>query len=276
MTFSPETIAELRRPAEIDKVNELLNHNGIDAIATPSGVAVVDLEKYRANRRRLTGTMTTACVESFKNYIGQFQSEGDALVFIDPTSMTAACALNFGTVTAPGHVDHWSKLALERTSAYIKLLQVAKQGTRQSQRDAAEFCEDFAAFITFFEVDQTTAIPAATAVKALRNLKIEAAQSATSGAGSFNREKSLLESVKVDTSAGLPHFISFKCAPYKDLEEREFLIRVGVGEDTSKNAVFVMQIVRHDLIVQEMAEELAALLKEKMQAVKVFIGTFAK
>lgn len=278
--LTPESIKELRQSEELVKLLEALKLKNIDAIAVPEGFRIEHLEKYRENRERLTGTMKTTIVDSFQLYVDTFMPEGaKPLVFIEPARMAARCAMNFGTTDKPGHVDHWAELELESTSAYRALLKIAPPdgARRQNQREAAEWCEDYVQFCTFHGPDpQGEEILPATAIKALRNLKIEAKATSQSGVGNFSREKSLMESTQVDTSEGMPHFIKFRCTPYKDLTERVFLLRVGTGRDPHGETVFAMQIVRHDLQVQEMAEELADLVKQKLTSATVFLGTFKK
>lgn len=273
--LTPEAIAELRKATELQALQEGLDENLIDAVAVPSGFSIQDLESYRDNRRRLTGTMKTPDVNSFHKYVAKFSSSKDAMVFVEPEEMAACCALNFGSRDEPGHADHKALLVLEKTAEYQALLKLVANG-RSSQRAAAEWCEDYIHCCEFLDGDQVTTILRHTAIRAMRNLKVEAKATATSGAGSFNREKSLLESTSVDTSQGLPHFIRFTCTPYSDLESRAFLLRVGVGEDGNDKAVFSIQIIRHDIEVQQMAAELANKLSEEMSDVHVFMGAWSK
>jgi uncharacterized protein YfdQ (DUF2303 family) len=274
--LNTETLAALRQNETLGALNDALKEHNIDATALPAGFSIVDLEKYREHRARLTGTMTTSCLPSFVTYVEKFsKAETTRLVMIDPRKMAATCAINFGSVEKPGHADHEAVLQLEKTSEYQALLKVCGDRTRIAQRAAAEWCEDYVDFCRFLDGDGIT-IPAATAIKAIRNLKIEANTKVGSGQGSFTREKSLLESTKVDTSEGLPHFIEFTGVPYKDLKQRTFRVRLGTGIDSGEATVFVMQIIRHDLDMQAMAEELADQIKDKMQSASVFLGSFAK
>lgn len=273
MTLNLETIEEIRKPATLEHLNNKVLAQKIDAMVIPAGYELKSLELYREGRERLTGKMETSSLESFGNYVEKYASEGDAVVFIDQENMSATCAVNFGDLENPGHADHCAILKERKTSAYEALLKVTEK--RVPQRTAAEWCEDYADFCVFLDSDGSNIEPAK-AAKAIRSLKIEANAKASSGVDNYRQEKSLLESVKVDTSEGLPAFIDFTCVPYTDLQERTFRLRLGTGRDNSDMTVFSMQIIRHDLAAQEMAEELAGLVQGKLAKAAVFLGTFTK
>jgi uncharacterized protein YfdQ (DUF2303 family) len=274
MSLTPETIAILRQPEALDSINAELARNEIDATALPAGYSIADLEGYREHRRRLTGTMTTNCVFSFASYVVAFMKDAAPLVFVQPGTMTANCPLNFGDAEKPGHADHTALLKLEPTAAYAALLGITSQ--RATQQQAAEWCEDYVSFCSFLssDVNDQFEIPASKAVRAIRNLKIDAKATATSSVDSFRGEKSLLESVAVDTSDGLPHFIRFTCVPYLGLPSRAFLVRIGTGRDRENNSVFTLKIVRHDIDVQDMAKDLATLVAGSLKGATVLLGSF--
>lgn len=282
MDMTQESIRELRRAEEVEKINALLNVHGVDAIAVPDGISVKSLEPFRAHRQRLTGMMETSEVASFYAYVHAFAAERaddstpttPTLVFVDPKHMAARAVLNFGTIDQPGHADHSATLKLEMTAEYSAMLKIAEM--RSAQKAAAEWCEDHITCITFLGGDGEIVEPAR-AIKAIRNLKVEDVQKSNSGVGNFNRERTLMETTKVDTSEGLPHFLLFKCVPYQGLAEREFKVRLGVGKDARDEPAFTFQIVRHDLEVQKMAEELAALVRKELGTlVDVYLGNFTK
>jgi uncharacterized protein YfdQ (DUF2303 family) len=258
----------------VDTINQTLAAAEIDAIVAPAGINLWDLEKYRDCRRRMTGTLLTDDLASFDNYITTLSADRQGTrIFVHPDSMTAACVINFGSNDEPGHCDHLAKFAPEATAQYKALMKVAKPDTgRITQKGAAEWCEDYSHSIEFLGADNETIEPAK-AIKAIRNIKVEHSAKAQSGVGNFSSEKSLLESTKVDTSEGLPHYLAYTCAPRAVLSERKFVIRLGVGANAGET-VFTMQIVRFEQHIMEMAQELADIVREKMGSLPVLIGSF--
>lgn len=268
--LNTETINELRMPQAQNKLQEDIRQAGLDAVAVPAGLKIQDLETWRSGRRRMTGAMETGCMDSLQSYVESFPGEG-ARAFINAELMTAVCIINFGTAAAAGHADHAAVLKMRQTAEYSALLRLAKE--RKGQRAMAEFFEDYAAFVTFTD-GEGDEIPAAKAVKAIRTLKIKSKQDVGSSVGNYSREKSLLESTEVDTTEGMPHFAMFSCVPYTGLDERTFQLRIGIGEAPGGEPAFVASIIRHDLAVQAMAEELADKLRAKLVDIPVLLGQF--
>ena len=60
--------------------------------------------------------------------------------------MSAAAILNFGTTDAPGHCDSKATVKLDQTAPYTALLEIVNK--RLTQRELAEFIEDWRSFIT--------------------------------------------------------------------------------------------------------------------------------
>lgn len=258
----------------ISQSNEKLDSTNIDAITLPVGLEIVDLERFREVRRRLTGKMVTDDLASFSGYVTSHSDEGGRRAFVQPASMTAIAIINFGDENYPGHCDHKATFAPDKSPEYNALLRIAGgEAKRQSQKAAAEWCEDYTHCIRFLGADNQV-IEAAKAIKAIRNIKIDHASKVSTGVGSFSTEKSLLESTKVDTSEGLPHFIEFTCMPYAVLNERTFTLRLGTGINNGET-VFVLQIIKLDQHVLAMALELAALVRVELKDLPVLIGSFS-
>lgn len=267
--LNKETIEELRIPQAQKALQAEIEKRELDALAVPDGLQVQDLERYRPHRRRQVGTMITNCMDSLVEYVRSWKEH--SRVFVLAQDMSACAVINFGDADYPGHADHRAVLKLDKTAEYSALLKAAS--ARKPQRAMAEFCEDYIDFLSFQDADNLF-IPPATAIKAIRTMKINSKQSVGAVAGNYSREKSLLESTAVDTSEGLPSYITFTCAPYTGLKQRTFMLRLGVGENEAGDPAFMVSIIRHDIAVQEMANELAAALRERMQYTPVLLGEF--
>ncbi|MES2625931.1 MAG: DUF2303 family protein [Pseudomonadota bacterium] len=261
--------------AIVVRLNENFSVKEIDALVIPENLGVHDLEQYREHRRRLTGKMTTDDLASFSAYVTGFSADTTPRVFVQPSHMSAVAVLNFGDHQSPGHCDHKASFAPEKSPEYSALLRVAGgEAKRQSQKAAAEWCEDYTHCIRFLGANGDEIIEPAKAIKAIRNIKIDHASKISTGVNSFSTEKSLLESTKVDTSEGLPHFIEFKCQPYAVLAERTLTLRLGTGISNGET-IFVLQIIKLDQHVLEMAIELAELVRNELKEIPVLIGSFS-
>ena len=200
--------------------------------------------------------------------------EANQQCFINEDSMAAVNIFNFGSIHTPGHCDDKAVVTLKKTAEYKALCQI--NGETISQKTAAEFLEDWGTFITCIDENGEVINPVK-AIAAVRRITIEANRKSESEQGNFRTEKSALESMSVDTNAGLPATIRFKCVPYAGLQEYEFDLRFGVLT-SSEVPKIVMRIKRFETYPEQFAQEFSALLKAGFdgddKAPAISIGTF--
>lgn len=240
-------------------------------IALPNDFKVHDLEDHLPQRRRQRGTFTTSSIDSFCKYV-EAHAETGTTVFVADT-LKATAVLNLGTTEQPGHADNQAHLALTKTAAYNALLHI--DGRQQSQRDAAEFFEDWREHLQFFQEEQGLTI--SQAIGAVRNITIDAARKLESTTANLSESQSAFEQVTVSSKETIPSLIYFKCKPYEDLEERTFVLRVSILTGGEKPAV-VLRIQRLQVHVEEMAVELAQDIHDQLTSTQIAVvrGTYAK
>lgn len=275
MSFSIEAIKHIQQSQTAEAVQGAVDKSTLQSqlVAVPADFTLVSLEKYQEHRDRFRGEMNTSSIAEFIDYVKD-HGETNQQCFINEDSMAAVNIFNFGSIHTPGHCDDRAIVTLKRTAEYKALCQI--NGETVSQKTAAEFLEDWDTFITCID-EQGEVIAPAKAIAAVRRITIEANRKSESEQSNFRTEKSALESMSVDTNAGLPATVRFKCVPYAGLQEYEFDLRFGVLT-SSEVPKIVMRIKRFETYPEQFAQEFSALLKagfdgyEKAPAIS--IGTF--
>lgn len=239
-------------------------------VALPATYQMHDLERVLPLRRRPRGVMSTSSLVDFGAYVTAHASPG-ATVFVKPISMAATAVLNLGSPEAPGHADDVAELCAESTAAYTALTKIAN-GAPFGQRAVAEFLEDWAPNIACANDDGP--INPAQAIAAVRRVTIEGMRRLETTTSALSESRSAFEQVTASSSGTpFPTRIEFRCTPYHGLEERTFSIRVGVRAD-EKSPGITMRIVTPEQHAEEMAEELAAIVRSKV-TIPVLIGAYS-
>lgn len=240
-------------------------------VALPKDYELRDLEKYLPNRRRARGSMATTILQSFADY-SKANAEAGAAVFIDASNMTATTVLNLGTPTDPGHADNKAKLTLDKTAAFSALKNHAS-GMGITQQQVAEFFEDWPDLIKCF--NDAGPISPPKAIAAIRKLTIEAMRKLESSEQTLAASKSTFESIQATSADPIPTTIYFKCLPYADLKEREFVLRLSILTSGDKPKI-ALRIVKIELHREEMATELKELIDVKFvgAGIPVLLGSY--
>lgn len=263
----------------IDKIETLVlakqaastvNTVGCPATVLPAGAKVEDLEHLSYERFRFRGTMKTASMDDFARYSTGYAVEGTRC-FINADEMRAAAVFNLGTLDHPGHADNTAMLALKKTAPFASLLSV--NGDRHSQKELAEWLEDWAENLLGFDADGVV-IDAKKSAAAIRKITIESIQKADYEDQDFSGKRSLMESVEARTQDIMPVAFEFRCVPFEGLAERPFKLRLSIiGGD---RPTLVLRIVQLEAQQEDMAAEFRDLLVEKFKdsEVETFIGQF--
>lgn len=270
--FTKEAIQELSQAQAISAANLAIaeNLNASDYAALPNDFTVHDLEKFAVNRRRARGTMSTPNVGDFAKYIGAHKEAG-AAVFVQQDRMTAVAVLNLGVPDAPGQTDNRAELVPKKTAAYTALKAIAT-GNPLKQQTVAEFLEDWPGQIKCF--NDAGPISPAKAIAAVRKITIENLKKLESTEAQLSASKSSFESVTATSTEPLPTTIYFKTIPYHGLTEREFVLRLGILSGSDKPAIS-LRIVNQEQHDEDMAVELAELVKAAVKDLPVLIGEYA-
>lgn len=274
-------IKEIQQASTVFTINEELDRANIGdlVIATPKDYTLHNLESYHTHRNRFRGVLTTESIEEFAAYAKQFALAG-ATTFINAARMQAKHIIDLGNAEKPGHCEHKAVLTLEKTAPYLALLTIVEQ--RKSQREIAEFIEDWRAHLkAFHEPDIEGNVSEMSIVKALhavRKIKIEATSSSETSTSTFGAASTSMDSIDVKSQDIPPAFLEFTCEPYAGLPPRSFMLRLGII--TEKAPALVLRIVQAELHQEQMAEQ----FQEKIELavaniepkIQTFIGTFSE
>lgn len=254
--FDKDAIKELSQAQAITAAAEAIADHTV--VGLPTDFNLHDLEKFESLRRRPRGVMTTSVIADFAAFTLAHKEPG-AMVFIDAGELAATGVLNLGTVDTPGHADNLAKLATKKTAAFGALLSIVNG--HQTQTAVAEWMEDWAAHITC--VGEAEVIPHAAAVSAVRKLTIEALRRVESEEKQLSVQRSAMESVAAKDTDNLPRTITFDACPHKEAALRTFALRLGII--TGDKPKLQLRIVAWERHVEEMAQELADLVREALQ-----------
>lgn len=240
-------------------------------VVLPVGYELTNLESAMPFRQHYRCNFSTDSVVDYISYVELFDVEGSKC-FIDSEHMSAKTIFDMGDVATPGHQKHSAKLTLTKTAAYRSMLQI--NGAKMNQKQLSDWLEDWKDSITAVGIDgePLTAMAAAAAV---RKITIEASRKMENEVGDFNAHMSAMEKIEATSAMIMPAIVNFKCKPYSDLIEREFVLRVSIltGDD---KPVLVMRVLQLEAVQEEITEEFKALivdsLEEKGCATKTFIG----
>ena len=280
MENSAKDIVELSKPVQQLDRGQL--------VAVHENYKVADLEQFLNGRNRARGVLTTPSFEDFKSYVLQHSEPGrtnvacsadqpyvapqTALVFVDHKNVAATAILNFTQDDfAQGHCDHKATLKLEPTVVWEKLNKI-KDG-KFNQKSFATLLEDWAGvFVALTPNNETISI--GEALNAVRNMKISATSSSESQVTNLSESRSVLENVEASTTVGkLPAYFEIKDTAYVGLDEKTIKLRL-LTNDSEGSPVFALQIVKEELlrneIIQEFKNKVIALLPDN----EVRIGTF--
>jgi uncharacterized protein YfdQ (DUF2303 family) len=269
--FNKEAIKELTQAEAITTANANLDAHVV--IALPEQFKLHELERLMPNRRRARGSMTTTGVSSFADYT-RAHAEPGASVFVDADDMRAVAVLNLGTPDRAGHTDNRAALRLQMTAAY-QALQAHAGGKHLSQTAAAEFIEDWTDLIhCFADIDGASApLTNPKAISAIRKLTIESMRKLESEEKSLSASRSAFESVQATSTETIPTTIYFQCTPYHGLAVRAFVLRLGIQTGGDKPSI-VLRIAKREEHNEEMAQELADLVRDKLSDMPVMLGFY--
>lgn len=275
MSFDKDAIVQLTKAEAITAAAAAVTGQVETLVALPIDFSLHDLEKYLFIRRRARGTMSTSSVPDFAAYV-MANKENGAAAFVNQKQMAAMVVLNLGDPAQPGHCDNLAKLTPEQTAAYKALLAVAATGAQAiplTQKTAAEFLEDWRTFIKAYngeeEVDLTKAIAA------VRKITIEGLQRRDAEEKQLSANRTTFESIEAKSTETLPTAFTFACMPYQGLSARTFRMRLGILT-SEKDPKLTLRIINHEQHAEEMAAELADLVRAALQdQLPVLVGTYA-
>lgn len=268
--LSKDTIDTLAKADAVRAANALPGLRP-EILVLPDDFNLHDTEDKQPNRRRQRGKFQTSSIDSLCDYVEK-HAENGATVFV-ADDMKATAVLNLGDQTAPGHADNLAQLALVKTAAFESLIGI--NGQKRTQKEIAEFFEDWRENLEFFQAEEL--LPASQAIAAVRNITIKGVRDLESTTAQMSETLSSFEQITASSKEKLPELVYFKCTPYEGLEERTFVLRVSILTTDDKPQL-VLRIQRLQLHVEEMATELAQIVHDQLVAetIAVVRGTYAR
>lgn len=243
-----------------------------DLAAVNQDYKILDLEKYQDGRNRARGVLNTPSLEDFKTYVLDAQS-GSAPVFVDHKNVSATAVLNYSEeFHAQGHCDHLANLKLEPTVVWSKLNSLKDR--KLSQRDFAVFIEDWVSVLEITDADGNV-ISGAQALAAIRNMKIDSSVTVDNSVGNLSESRSRFDKVEARSKEEFtPAYFKIYDSAYLGLDERLIVLRLIINTNDDK-PVFSIQIVKEELLCNEIVQEFKEKVIELLPENPVRIGTFA-
>lgn len=240
-------------------------------LALPDNFKTHDLEKLLPQRRRVRGVMKSTVLAHFAAYVSD-HAEAGATVFVDPNpdSMRAVAVLNLGGPASPGHADNTAVYCPEATACYQAMCD--KLRGNLGQQALAEWLEDWSEFVQCRNGDEV--IETKRAVAAVRKVTIESLSRIESTQQKLSASRSAFEQVQAASGGQpLPSEVWVQCRPTDELQPRLFVLRVSVLT-SDKAPQFVLRLARREWHRQEIATELAAVVREKVDGAPVYVGVY--
>ena len=243
-----------------------------DLVAVHQNFKIIDTEQYQVGRNRIRGTFKTPIFADFAQYIGEAPTTGTVPVFVSRDDVKAVAVLNYVEKGFnQGHCDHIATLQLDPTVAWKKINEL--KGQKLNQKAFATTLEDWA---SVFRATSETGelININEAIHAVRNMKVDASVKSETSVSNLNESRSTLERVEAETTAGkLPAYFEIDDTAYIGLDVKFIKLRliVNAGEG---NPIFQLQIVKEEILLNEIIQEFKAKVKDLLPEHQVLIGTF--
>ena len=252
-----------------------------DLIAVNNDYIIEDLEVFAHGRNRARGLLKTPSFEDFKSFVldsnphkhdDELVVPNPAPVFVDHKNVSATAILNFSLKGfSQGHCDHKAILQLEPTVVWSKLN--ALKDRKLSQRDFAVFLEDWVSVLEITDAAGNV-IGGAQALAAVRNMKIDATVSADHSVGNMSESRSRFDQVEARSKEEFtPAYFKIRDSAYFGLDERLIVLRLVINTNDDKPA-FSIQIVKEELLLDEIIQDFKAKVIELLPDNPVRIGTF--
>ena len=250
-------------------VNDLVR-GGLQAVH--ESFKVIDLEKFQNGRNRARGVFLTQSFDDFKSYMDTPQVIQPAPVFVDHSNVKAVAVLNYvSSEHAQGHCDHTATLKLEPTVVWEKLNQL--KDSKLDQKRFATFLEDWASVLQAVDADDN-AISIKEAIIAVRNMKVDATTTNEAEVENTREVRTGYTEIAARAKKGqLPAKFKILDTAYVGLDEKEIELRLIVNGGSGE-PVFSIQIVKEELLRNEIIQEFKEKVIELLPDNPVRIGTF--
>lgn len=257
--------------AAIESVDPSLNVVYLDG-----NVNIHDLEKFQSKKRRMKGQFATtsllALAQFAQSTIASSLNNENPSCFIGNNG-NAKLIFNYGDMENPLHQDLGASIQLNTTPVFDAISRL--KDSRLSQRELAEFIEDFNDYVTALDASGDE-INLNVAVGAIRNMTIESNKSVNQESTDFKDTSSAFASVEAKFKDATPAYLKFDIPAFNEIENRIFILRISVMTSDDKIKLG-LRCPKWDEVIEsiniEFQEKLATDLAPL--GVKTFIGSWA-
>lgn len=241
-------------------------------IAVHENFNLHDTEDYQDGRNRIRGTFDTPIFKDFVGYIADTKTVGTVPIFVSRDDVKAVAVLNYSEVGFDqGHCDHTATLHLDPTVAWKKLITL--KDVKLDQKRFATFLEDWASILSAVDSEGKD-ISIKDAIIAVRNMKVDINTSSEAEVENTREVRTAYADIAAKTKKGqLPAKFKIKDTAYIGLEEKEIELRLIVNGGSGE-PVFAMQIIKEELLFNEIIQEFKDKVIELLPDHQVMIGTF--
>lgn len=232
-----------------------------------------DLSPFNETPAWFSALFSTDDLDSFVDYVKdpEFPVEQHSAVYVSGMSAGAVFDIvkSDGETVKPGGQHHRAVLRLDHTTEMKAACDL--NGCRKSQRDLAEWLEDWAPYIIPLDDDS----PGAGVLAAIvRDMRVYKSSEKTSVVEDTGARRSAHEQVEATSGKGkIPKGFAFQVVPHRGFEKRvvEFRISVLTGEE-NRVIGFGIRAVGWESLLASIEDEFVEKLGEGLGAIKVRIG----
>ncbi|NNP70443.1 DUF2303 family protein [Acinetobacter sp. Ac_5812] len=243
-----------------------------ELLAVHQNYKIEDTEQYQLGRNRVRGSFVTPMFADFKTYIAASITTGKVPVYVSRDDVKAVAVLNDSeTGYDQGHCDHTATLQLEKTVVWKKLNEL--NGQRLNQRSFANLLDDWASVFKATSEDGEV-IEIKDALLAVRNMKVDSNNQVDSQVNNTRTSRGTLETVEAKAVEGkLPTYFEVQDTAYIGLGIKTIKLRLSVNTQDQAPSL-TLQIVKQELLIDEIAQEFKLRVAELLPEQQVLIGTF--
>jgi len=273
-----QAIKLLQQQKSIEKAAEVINsalndvsENCIPAVALPDDFSMHNLEKYLAQPARFRGRFSTSSIAEFVKYANNNADEASH-TFVSDNGSSANCILDLGNPDTPDNGEHRASLELKQTAPFKALIKI--NGSPIGQQEWAEWIEDMRDYITL--PSDPSGGTVSDLVTKVRNIKIDQKRESGSQVGDYDAARSELETIAAKSAHGeLPASLVFKCAPYYELPEQAYKLRMSILPRSSE-IKFKISVISLEECEEQTAKNFERELHEKLpENTNISIGSFS-
>ncbi|WP_335956414.1 DUF2303 family protein [Acinetobacter bereziniae] len=248
-----------------------LERGGLQAVH--GNFKIHNFEIHQNGRNRIRGIFATPIFADFAQYIADAPTTGSVPVFVSRDDVKAVAVLNYSEKGfEQGHCDHTATLQLDPTIVWKKLNQL--KDTKLDQKRFATFLEDWASVLSAVDADDNQ-ISIKEAIVAVRNMKVDINTSNEAEVENTREVRTAYADIAAKAKKGqLPAKFKILDTAYVGLDEKEIELRLIVNGGSGE-PIFAIQIVKEEILVNEIIQEFKQKVIDLLPEEQVLIGTFS-